>query len=111
MLDGWLLHWPEGVRSNLLCTDHGRPVNVSRVEAVVRKAAEQAGLGRVTPAGCAAPAPVTTAGTTPPVRAAGDDGPHRRDRRRDAFSTVCSCRSGTVTGGAVTTRGAGRRIL
>ncbi len=49
MLDDWLLHRPEGLRSDLLFTDHGRPVNASRVEAAVRKAAERAGLGRVTP--------------------------------------------------------------
>ncbi|GAA2338467.1 tyrosine-type recombinase/integrase [Streptomyces kunmingensis] len=49
MLDDWLLHRPEGLRSNLLFTDHGRPVNASRIEAAVRKAAQQAGLGRVTP--------------------------------------------------------------
>ncbi|WP_405649788.1 site-specific integrase [Streptomyces sp. NBC_00117] len=49
LLDDWLLHRPEGLRSNLLFTDHGRPVNASRIEAAVRKAAQQAGLGRVTP--------------------------------------------------------------
>ncbi|MGK3109573.1 tyrosine-type recombinase/integrase, partial [Streptomyces mordarskii] len=49
LLDDWLLQRPEGLRSNLLFTDHGRPVNASRIEAAVRKAAEQAGLGRVTP--------------------------------------------------------------
>lgn len=49
LLDDWLLHRPEGLRSNLLFTDHGRPVNASRIAAAVRKAAEQAGLGRVTP--------------------------------------------------------------
>ncbi|MEU4134426.1 hypothetical protein [Streptomyces wuyuanensis] len=27
LLDDWLLHRPEGLRSNLLFTDHGRPVN------------------------------------------------------------------------------------
>ncbi|WP_406385421.1 tyrosine-type recombinase/integrase [Streptomyces sp. NBC_01618] len=30
LLDEWLLHRPEGLRSNLLFTDHGRPVNASR---------------------------------------------------------------------------------
>ncbi|ROP33687.1 tyrosine-type recombinase/integrase [Couchioplanes caeruleus] len=49
LLDDWQLRRPEGLRSNLLFTDHGRPVNASRIEAAVRKAAEQAGLGRVTP--------------------------------------------------------------
>lgn len=49
LLDDWLLHRPEGLRSNLRFTDHGRPVNASRIEAAVRNAAEQAGLGRVTP--------------------------------------------------------------
>jgi integrase len=48
LLDDWLLHRPEGLRSNLLFTDHGRPVNTSRIEAVVRNAADRAGLGRVT---------------------------------------------------------------
>ncbi|MGW6796431.1 tyrosine-type recombinase/integrase [Streptomyces chartreusis] len=32
-----------------LFTDHGRPVNASRIEAAVRNATERAGLGRVTP--------------------------------------------------------------
>ncbi|MGW2588595.1 tyrosine-type recombinase/integrase [Streptomyces virginiae] len=49
LLDDWLLHRPEGLRSNLLFTDHGRAVNASRIEAAVRRAAESAGLGRVTP--------------------------------------------------------------
>jgi hypothetical protein len=49
LLDDWLLHRPEGLCSNLLFSDPGRPVNASRIEAAVRKAAQQAGLGRVTP--------------------------------------------------------------
>ncbi|MEY9873287.1 integrase [Streptacidiphilus sp. MAP12-33] len=49
LLDDWLLHRPEGLRSNLLFTDHGRPVSASRIEQAVRQAAERAGLGRVTP--------------------------------------------------------------
>ncbi|WP_328674847.1 tyrosine-type recombinase/integrase [Streptomyces sp. NBC_00328] len=49
LLDDWLLHRPEGLRSNLLFTDHGRPVNATRIETAVRRAAERAGLGRVTP--------------------------------------------------------------
>lgn len=49
LLDEWLLRRPEGLRSNLLFTDHGRPINASRIETAVRRAAEQAGLGRVTP--------------------------------------------------------------
>ncbi len=49
MLDARLQARPEGLRSDLLFTDHGRPVNASRVEAVVRRAATRAGLGRVTP--------------------------------------------------------------
>jgi integrase len=49
LLDDWLLHRPEGLRSDLLFTDHGRPVNASRIETAVRRAAERAGLGRVTP--------------------------------------------------------------
>ncbi|MER5624462.1 site-specific integrase [Streptosporangium sp. NPDC002544] len=49
LLDDWLQHRPEGLRSNLLFTDHGRPVNASRIEAAVRNAADRAGLGRVTP--------------------------------------------------------------
>jgi hypothetical protein len=47
--DDWLLHRPDSLRSNLLFTDHGRPVNASRIEQVVRDAAARAGLGRVTP--------------------------------------------------------------
>ncbi|AWZ10601.1 MULTISPECIES: helix-turn-helix domain-containing protein [unclassified Streptomyces] len=31
LLDDWLSHRPEGLRSNLLFTDHGRPVNASRM--------------------------------------------------------------------------------
>ncbi|WP_327583466.1 site-specific integrase [Nonomuraea sp. NBC_00507] len=49
LLDDWLQQRPEGLRSNLLFTDHGRPVNASRIEAAVRNAADRAGLGRVTP--------------------------------------------------------------
>lgn len=49
LVDDWLLHRPEGLRSNLLFTDHGRPVNASRIGAAVRKAAQQAGLGRGRP--------------------------------------------------------------
>ncbi|GAA4940882.1 integrase [Nonomuraea thailandensis] len=49
LLDDWLQHRPEGLRSNLLFTDHGRPVNASRIETAVRNAADRAGLGRVTP--------------------------------------------------------------
>jgi integrase len=49
LLDDWLTRRSEGLRSNLLFTDHGRPVNASRIEAAVRNAAERAGLGRVTP--------------------------------------------------------------
>ncbi|WP_405996208.1 tyrosine-type recombinase/integrase [Streptomyces sp. NBC_00986] len=45
LLDDWLLHRPECLRSTLF----GRPVNASRIEAAVRNAARQAGLGRVTP--------------------------------------------------------------
>ncbi|MFD0311575.1 tyrosine-type recombinase/integrase [Streptomyces sp. NPDC127119] len=39
----------ESLGSNLLFTDHGRPVNASCMEAAVRRAAERAGLGRVAP--------------------------------------------------------------
>lgn len=49
LLDDWLQHRPEGLRSDLLFTDHGSPVNASRIEAAVRNAADRAGLGRVTP--------------------------------------------------------------
>ncbi|MFM9695384.1 tyrosine-type recombinase/integrase [Streptomyces europaeiscabiei] len=49
LLDDWLLRRPEGLRSNLLFPDHGRPVNASRIVAAVRKTAERAGPGRVTP--------------------------------------------------------------
>ncbi|WP_210407133.1 tyrosine-type recombinase/integrase [Prauserella flavalba] len=49
LIDDWLARRPEGLRSNLLFTDHGRPVSASRIEAAVRNAAQRAGLGRVTP--------------------------------------------------------------
>ncbi len=49
LLDDWLAHRPDGLRSNLLFTDRGRPVNASRIEQAVREAAARAGLGRVTP--------------------------------------------------------------
>ncbi|MFD1238251.1 tyrosine-type recombinase/integrase, partial [Pseudonocardia benzenivorans] len=49
LIDDWLARRPEGLRSDLLFTDHGRPVNASRIEAAVRNAADRAGLGRVTP--------------------------------------------------------------
>ncbi|MFI6014142.1 tyrosine-type recombinase/integrase [Streptomyces sp. NPDC051243] len=41
LLDEWLLHRPDCLRSNLLFTDHGSPVNASRMQAAVRKAAPQ----------------------------------------------------------------------
>ncbi|MFD0035780.1 tyrosine-type recombinase/integrase [Streptomyces sp. NPDC127172] len=69
LLDDWLLHRSEGLRSDLLFTDHGRPVNASRIEAAVRKAAERAGLGRVTPLSAYGPvSPVVYGRTSPVVR-------------------------------------------
>ena len=49
LLDDWLARRPEGLRSNLMFLDRGRPLPGSRVDAAVRKAARLAGIGHVTP--------------------------------------------------------------
>lgn len=49
LLDDWRARRPEGLRSKLLFVEHGRPIPVSRVDAAVAKAADAAGVGRVSP--------------------------------------------------------------
>ena len=49
LLDEWLARRPEGLRSNLMFLERGRPLPGSRVDAAVRKAARLAGIGHVTP--------------------------------------------------------------
>jgi len=49
LLDAWLERRPQGLRSNLLFMERGRPLPGSRVDAAVRKAATLAGIGHVTP--------------------------------------------------------------
>jgi site-specific recombinase XerD len=49
LLDDWLTHRPESLRSKLLFIEQGRQMPVSRVDAAVAKAAEAAGIGRVSP--------------------------------------------------------------
>jgi integrase len=47
LLDQWLAERPEGLRSNLMFVERGRPIPESRVDHAVRKAATAAGLERV----------------------------------------------------------------
>lgn len=49
LLDGWLARRPEGLRSNLMFVDRGRPISESRVDNAVAKVAAAAGIGRVSP--------------------------------------------------------------
>jgi hypothetical protein len=49
LLDQWLVARPEGLRSNLMFVERGRPIPESRVDHAVRKAATLAGLERVSP--------------------------------------------------------------
>ena len=49
LLDGWLVHRPEGLRSKLVFVEQGRPIPESRVDAAVAKAAAAAGIGGVSP--------------------------------------------------------------
>lgn len=49
LLDEWLAHRSEALRTNYLFTDHGRRVTVWRVDGAVKKVAQRAGLGRVSP--------------------------------------------------------------
>jgi site-specific recombinase XerD len=49
LLDEWLAHRPEGLRSKLIFVEQGRQIPESRVDAAVAKAARTAGIGRVSP--------------------------------------------------------------
>ena len=49
LLDQWLAQRPEGLRSKLIFVEQGRPIPVSRVDAAVAKAANSAGIERVSP--------------------------------------------------------------
>jgi len=49
LLDQWLAKRPEGLRSNLIFVEQGRPMTISKVDAAVAKAGEAAGIGRVSP--------------------------------------------------------------
>jgi integrase len=49
LLDAWLAHRPEGLRSDLLFVERGRRIPASRVDAAVLKVAGAAGIGRVSP--------------------------------------------------------------
>jgi integrase len=49
LLDDWLSQRVEGLRSDLLFVDRGRPITEGRVEQAVARAARTGGLGRVTP--------------------------------------------------------------
>lgn len=47
-LDGWLAARPEGLRSNLIFTDWGRPIPHARVDRALTKVAAAAGIDHVT---------------------------------------------------------------
>jgi integrase len=49
LLDEWIDRRPPGLRSKYLFVERGRRISHTRVEAAVHKAAEQAGIGHVTP--------------------------------------------------------------
>lgn len=49
LLDDWLAHRSDALRTNYLFTDHGRRITASRVDNAVEKVARRAGLGRVSP--------------------------------------------------------------
>jgi integrase len=49
LLDQWLAHRPQGLRSELLFIDQGRRITTARVDAALRKTAAAAGIGHVTP--------------------------------------------------------------
>ncbi len=57
LLDEWLAHRPQGLRSNLLFLDQGRRITTARVDAALRKVAAAAGIGHVTPISSATPWP------------------------------------------------------
>jgi integrase len=48
LIDDWIEKRPEGLRSDLLFTDWGRPIPHARVDRALRKLAEQIGLERLT---------------------------------------------------------------
>ena len=49
LLDAWLAQRPEGLPSDLLFIDRGRPIPISRVDRAVLKVAHAAGIGHVSP--------------------------------------------------------------
>jgi integrase len=49
LLDDWLAARPEGLRSSLMFTDHGRPITHIRIDSALSRVAERAGIGHVTP--------------------------------------------------------------
>lgn len=49
ILDGWLTRRPEGLPSNLMFIDRGRPMPESRVDRAVARVAANAGIGHVSP--------------------------------------------------------------
>jgi integrase len=49
LLDEWLAHRGNGLRSDLVFVEKGRPISKARVDAAVDAAARAAGLGNVTP--------------------------------------------------------------
>jgi integrase len=49
LLDAWLAQRPDGLRSDLLFVERGRPFPVSRVDRAVLKVAQAAGIGRASP--------------------------------------------------------------
>ena len=49
LLDDWLANRPEGLRSELMFIDHGRPITHVRIDTALARVAERAGIGHVTP--------------------------------------------------------------
>jgi integrase len=49
LLDAWLAQRPDGLRSDLLFVERGRPIPISRVDGAVLKVAHAAGIGHVSP--------------------------------------------------------------
>lgn len=49
LLDSWLARRPDGLRSELMFVDRGRPISESRVDRAVAKVAADAGIGHVSP--------------------------------------------------------------
>jgi integrase len=48
LLDDWLAHRPDGLRSDRLFIDRGRPLSAYRVDHALRRVAAEAGIGHVT---------------------------------------------------------------